>query len=71
MTGLCVTRVDSGQYLVYAGSVQNVQTMIYVVFVTMVINTTSVIVFSELQHLVVTGNYFFDTLIHKKDSRVF
>ena len=41
MMGLCVTHADSSLYLVYVGSVQNVQTMTCALSVTMPINTTS------------------------------
>lgn len=51
----CVTHVDNNQYLVSAGSVQNVLIMTYVQSVTMQINITLDTDFTELQLLEVKG----------------
>jgi len=57
MTGRCVIRAISSQYLEFVGNVPSAQTMTCVLFATIVTNIICGIGFSGLTHLEVKGLY--------------
>lgn len=66
MMGACVMAVECSQSLDCAGSVPNVQTMIFAHYVTIVTNTNYDIAFIGLVNLVQKGNNIIQCLFNTK-----